>query len=141
MGFEKFAFDLISGASPIFIGICAVILALFLGLKYAGVGVAFGNQKKLVDDGQLAKVAKGVETIGGKLETVEQRLATVEHDLDQRATRTEVHEIQLALARYEGRMSVIEQVGKATNASVERIEGYMFEYGVRANAARMRRDD
>ncbi|WP_182085207.1 hypothetical protein [Aureimonas sp. ME7] len=138
MGFEKYIGELIATGGPIAAGIGIVLLVLIFGLKKAGVSAVFGDRKTLVDDEKLTAVQSTVDKIDEKIETVARRVSAVERDIEQRATREEVHEIKIALARHEGRMAVIEQIGKATNSAVERIETYMFEYGVQSQAARIR---
>lgn len=141
MGIEKLFTELIQTGGPIAAAIGVVLLVLFVGLKFTGVTAVFGERKTVVDDGKLSAVTTGIGRIESKLETVEQRIAVVERDVEARATRSEVHDIQLALAKFEGRMDLLAQIGKETNATVERIDGYMFDYGVRAAAARLRAKD
>ncbi|WP_158555157.1 DUF2730 family protein [Fulvimarina endophytica] len=104
-----------------------------------------GDRAKVVDPDRLDKVFGSIETMSEKLEerfkNLERRVADVESGLSDRPSRAEMHKIQLDFSDLKGRLGVMESVGQQTNAAVQRIEGYMFEYGVNAGRHAGRKGD
>ena len=133
--------ELAKSAGPAVAAIVCVIVVMFFGLKWTGVGFTIGSKKTLVDDDKMDGVAAGITHIGDRLDEIDKRVTAVERDIDQRPTKDDFFEVKLALARYEGEMKVIKEVGKQTNATVERIENFMLESGKAAMRYPRRREE
>ena len=111
--------------------VIAIVLGLVLVLKLTGF-TAIGDKSKLVDNEKVDGVVKGISDIRSNLETLDKRMTHIESEIESRVTRDEIHELERAFLKLEGRLLVMEQIGNQTNHAVSRIEGYMFEYGVKA---------
>lgn len=114
-----------------------VVLGTVFVLKRSGF-TAFGDKSKLVDDAKIDGVARDVkdikETLGDQISRVERRVTAVERDVQDRPTKTEIHNLQLALARMEGRFDLTESAVRATGASVTRMEDFLLRISERDRA-------
>lgn len=108
---------------PFALAIVGVLLILGLILKASGFS-GIGKTSKLVDDDKIAAIA---ENLGA----IEKRLGTVEHDVSQRATRDEMHRLELSFTRMEGRFESLSATTQATANAVSRIEEYMYSAALR----------
>ena len=92
-----------------------------------GVG-AFLRQKGLLPaSGKTATVdLDRLSSIDTKLGVVDRRLTDVEHDLRNRPTRRELHELDIAITKLDGRIDGIEKITTATNHMVWRIEQHFM---------------
>ncbi len=133
---DSFVPQLIEQAGPVAAGIAVVFLVIFFGLKWTGLLTTIGDRKKLVDAGQMTAVANSLEGIKSSLDGLNRRMTVVEHDIEGRATRDEVHELELSFTRLEGRFDFLESTMKATAAGVTRIEDFMYEAALRGRGAR-----
>ena len=75
-----------------------------------------------LDHGAIAIAVDGIEA----------RISHVESDVQHRATREEVHKLELSFTRMEGRFESIDQRTAATAHGVQRIESFMYEAAMRA---------
>lgn len=123
---------LASTAGPAVAAIVVVLIVLIVGLKWSGVLATVGNKKTLIDDGQISAVTKGIASIAEKVDGIEARISHVESDVQHRATREEVHKLELSFTRMEGRFESIDQRTAATAHGVQRIESFMYEAAMRA---------
>lgn len=112
---------------PIALGFGIFAVVVLLGLKWSGFGFVVGSKKTVVDDGKITAVQAGIENIETKLGSVEQRLSTVENDVERRATRDEVHQLELSFTRMEARVEAVDARTSAIAHGVSRIEGFMYE--------------
>ncbi|WP_147440315.1 hypothetical protein [Notoacmeibacter ruber] len=124
---NAFLMNLVEQAGPVAAGIAVVLLILFFGLKWSGAFAMIGSGKSVIDNERLDQLATGIENIGERLGSIEGRVAHVERGLDDRVRRSEVHDLDIALARMEGRLDMMAAASQATGASVTRIEDYLLQ--------------
>lgn len=115
--------------TPAGLAVAIVIVVGGFWLKKYGAVAIMAPDKKVVSEASIAAVH---DRLGG----IEDRLVKVESDVKDSATRTELHELELAMTRFEGRMIGIEMTSRATAAGVTRIEDFMFAASERAAAGR-----
>ena len=124
--------ELVKTAGPAVAAIVVVLIVLIVGLKWSGVLATVGSKKTLIDDGQISAVTQGIASIAEKADGSEARISHVEIDVQHRATREEMHKLELAFTRMEGRFESIDQRTAATAHGVQRIESFMYEAAMRA---------
>ncbi|EAU40177.1 hypothetical protein FP2506_11492 [Fulvimarina pelagi HTCC2506] len=110
--------------------VITVVLGVVFILKWTGF-TAFGDRSKLVDAKAIVKVSEGVDAIATDLKNLDRRVAAVEKDVGDRATRQEVHDLQLSIARMEGRFDLMEASMKAIGGSVTRMEDFLLRISER----------
>lgn len=116
-------------------GVAGVILVI---LALGGVAYFVLRAKGFVPAAPKAKRSdfKGIETrldtLTSEVGGVKRRLTEVERDLEDRPTKADLHQLDLVLVRQDERMKAIENVTKATNAGVQRLEEFMIEASVKA---------
>ena len=115
--------QLAENAGPIGAVVAAVALGLATIIKAMG-WTAFGDKSKIVATQKLQK-------IDGALQSIDRRVGSIETDLQGRPTRKEMHDLELAFTRMQGRFEAVEQNTRATNAAVARIEDHMIRVSER----------
>ena len=115
------------------LGAAVAVIVILLGVIGKMFGfTAIGDKSKLVDDTKIDKLNNGMEAIGARLETIERRITTVEHDVEARPTRQEIHALDLSMAKLDGRMGVFEAEIKAVRATVNRIDDFLLAISERS---------
>ena len=107
-------------------GLVVVLAVIFTGYTFRNKALLNVSDKdKIVDTGQLDAIDK-------KLSTIEGRLGTVENDVSNRATREEVHRLELSFTRMEGRFDSLSATTQATANAISRIEEFMYAAALRS---------
>lgn len=114
-------------------GLAGLILAAFAIMSTVVVGLFFKN-KAVVSVSEKAKLVDStqLDAINTNLGEIEKRLGNVEHDVTSRATRDEVHRLELSFTRMEGRFDSVSSTTQATANAVSRIEQFMYDAALRA---------
>lgn len=98
-----------------------IVLGMILRAKTS----AGGKPPPRTETEELAKIST-------KLTNIDRRVTDIEHDLKNRPTRDEFHEITLILAKHNGRFDLIETITKGTGAAVARLEDHLLDIDKRA---------
>lgn len=117
---ENTLLHLLNKGGPL--GILLVFLVVFVAL-----GLWVRKQGFLsVEDAARNADNDNLSSINTKLGSVDRRLTEVEHDLQNRPTRDELHRLEISVTQLDGRMSSIEKTTTATNHAVNRIEEHLL---------------
>ncbi|MEL6503472.1 MAG: DUF2730 family protein [Pseudomonadota bacterium] len=114
---------LVVAATPVGATIAIFLLGLYGLSKWKGWAV-FGDKAQIVK-------AEDVKSLSGKISHIEGRLTDIEHDLENRPTLGQVHNIEKIIARMDERMEGLKSTIGSTNAAVGRIEQFMIDYSQR----------
>ncbi|MEO0496909.1 MAG: DUF2730 family protein [Pseudomonadota bacterium] len=116
---------LLTKAGPVGVILGIVLLGLMIGVWLRQKGaLALGDKTKIVERDEL-------QSINQKLGTIDGRLSDVEHDLSNRPTRRELHEIEISMTRLEGEVTSVGRVTKSTNDAVVRMEDFLLNQGAK----------
>ncbi len=125
-------FKLITDYSPALgVGVFLTIVVIVLLSKFFGITVIVDKAKVVGDDRKITAVSGGVEKIKEQLSDIGKRLGEVEKEVSNRATRGEVHQLELAFTRLEGRIDAVSMTIQANTNSLTRIEEQMYAAAVR----------
>lgn len=132
---DEWANRLIEQAGPVGAALGVVVLA-------AGAAIAWarGMFSKLTSGGKLdaapagkpdsnGEVMTSLRSIEHQLDTFDRRIGRIEHDLESRPTSAQMHKLELALTRMDGRIDGLDRTANATNASVNRMEDFLYKIG------------
>jgi hypothetical protein len=72
------------------------------------------------------EVMAALRAIDGRLTLFDQRVGKMEHDLSTRPTGEQMHKMELQLTRMDGRIDGLDRTANATNASVNRMEEFLY---------------
>lgn len=73
-----------------------------------------------------AKAQEGVATLSSKVESIEERLAVIETNIDHLPDRDSTHRLELAIAKLEGRFDALDERLKPVAAMATRFQDYML---------------
>jgi hypothetical protein len=114
-------------------GVVGAILAVVAIVGTVLGGIVFKNKAVVsVTDKEKLVDSKQLDLINSNLGEIEKRLGNVEHDVTSRATREEVHRLELSFTRMEGRFDGVSATTQATANAVSRIEQFMYDAALRA---------
>lgn len=117
---EEILLGLLAKGGPLGTLIAMLISVLAIGVLARQKGwLSIGDKTRVVDHDDLS-------SINSKLGGIDKRLTDVEHDLKNRPTREEVHNLDISVTKLDGRMDGIERVTNATNHAVNRIEEHLL---------------
>ncbi|WP_417423583.1 hypothetical protein [Hoeflea sp.] len=119
---------LIEQAGPVGAALGVAILAAGAVLAKAKGWLGFGtppkgNEPKAGTDGD---VMTELRAINARLGTFDERIKEVEHDLQSRPTRQDMHKLETGFARMDERMIALNGTTNATGAAVSRIENFLI---------------
>lgn len=120
---SKLLIDLIKDGGPmgIFVAIAVAVFGLYLRAT-ASSGKAKGPPRTAPEE--LSRIAD-------KVSNIDSRLAEVEHDLENRPTRDEMHQLQLTMTRMGGKIDLLQSITTGTGAAVTRIEDHLLAIDTR----------
>lgn len=135
---------LFENAPALFVAVVAVVLILGAVLtplfKFLGIVVIGGTKAKVVDEEvkRLATVNTGVGDIKGELAEIktllgafESRIGLVEAGVQNRATREEMHKLELSFTRLEGEVKSQALTTQNIYTMVSRIDDFMYREALR----------
>lgn len=112
--------QLLNTGGPLGIIAAVMIITTVVGLWVRQKGIlSVGENSKLVSKDRLS-------SIDNQLGAIDSRLTSVESDLRNRPTREEIHALEIAVTKIDGRIDGVVSVTNATNHAVNRIEEYML---------------
>lgn len=117
---ESILTALLNKGGPLGLMVAFIFIVMTVGvyLRQKGI-VSIGDKTKVVAKDRLA-------SIDTRLGGIERRVTSVESDLKNRPTRREVHDLDIAVTKLDGRLQGLEKVTNSTNHSVLRIEEHML---------------
>ena len=129
---NEWANRLIEQAGPVGAALGVVIIAAVSAMAWAK-GM-FGKltsaskpepQPAANTDGN-GEVMAALHAIEHQLDTFDRRIGKIENDLASRPTSEQMHKLELALTRMDGRIDGLDRTANATNASVNRMEEFLY---------------
>lgn len=133
MGLETLLTEALKQGGIAGLVVAATVLVVGTFMRTRGFALV-GDKSRLVDSEQLDEVAQGVSAMASKFDGLEARVTAVERGLGECATRDEVHDLELAMTRLDGRLDTMFATSKATNASVTRIEDFLIRMSERSKS-------
>lgn len=133
MGVETIILALVKDGSvaALVIAITIVLAIVFFGLFLRNRAVvSIGAKDKLVDNSQIVSIQEQLGAIASKVNGLER-------DVHDRATKDEVHQIELSVTRMEGRIDAMATTVQATAHGVSRIEQFMLAAALQTTAPPM----
>ena len=123
MGGEDFLIDLALQGGPI--GIVVTIAVVGIGYFLRGRNWSiFSDKSKIVATGEL-------QEIGKRLDHIDNRVQEVERDIQNRPTRGEFHQLQIAMTKLGGRIDGVNGSLTRIDKAVTRIEDFMLNHSDR----------
>lgn len=130
LSWQDVALEGVRIAGPVGVVIVALAALAYFVMRRQG-WAAFGDKDRMVSTARLDAIDGHLGKIDGQLAAVQTRLSHVEGDLEDRPTRTDLHQLQVSMARQDERIIAIERTTTATNASVGRIEAFLLDMAKR----------
>lgn len=105
----------------------AVVVGLIIGA-----GTYLRHLSNRNGNGGPPRLATEFQTkIEARLSSIDGRLRDVEHDLTDRPTRSELHEVVLSMTVQAGKIDALTQRVSAIGSGVTRIEDFMYDYATK----------
>ncbi|KPN64269.1 Protein of unknown function [Aliiroseovarius crassostreae] len=101
------------------VGALVVFAVLAVGFVLRYKGWLFSERKNVVSSTQLGELTTEVQALKA-------RVGQVEEDVLKLPSRDDLHKLELAHAEMFGKINLLEETGKATQAGVIRIETYLI---------------
>ena len=112
-----------SGPTGVFAAVIIVMVVVGVWFYQKGIGTKKDDPSSTADE-QLSNIKNELGNIGS-------RLSEVEHDLKNRATRNEVHKLEIEVVKMNEQLLNIDRNVTATNEAVTSINDFMREAALR----------
>lgn len=107
-------------------GVVVTLFVIVTLLKFFGFS-GIGDKHKLVDESKLSAVSVDISTVNQRLTTIDNRLSAVERDMPNRATREDVHRVELKNAEIRGEIRAQSATLQAMQTAIGRMEDGVYE--------------
>lgn len=126
---DEWQTKLIEQAGPLGAALGVVVLAAGAVVARTKGWIGLGTQPKDKDQKSEAngEIMTELRLINTRLGKFDERLGKVEQDLSTRPTHKDMHQLEVSLARMDERMGGLDRTTTATNASVIRIEEFLYQ--------------
>ena len=86
----------------------------------------FGDKSKMISTTRIDKLDAKLNNISSRVGHIDQRVAELENDLQDRPTKNDFHKLELQMVRQDEQIRAVSDSVKAVHASQLRIEEFLY---------------